>query len=103
MNFRKFFSGAAISAFMLFAAMPARAGIPVIDAANLANSIQQVIAWGRQAQDMINQLNQLQQQFAQLQTMTTKLDGIRNLARSSTIRTSWRRFPRKRAMRPSSW
>jgi type IV secretion system protein VirB5 len=79
MNFRKFFSGAAISAFMLFAAMPARAGIPVIDAANLANSIQQVIAWGRQAQDMINQLNQLQQQFAQLQTMTTKLDGIRNL------------------------
>lgn len=79
MNLRKFFSGAAISALMLFAAVPARAGIPVIDAANLANSIQQVIAWGRQAQDMINQLNQLQQQFAQLQTMTTKLDGIRNL------------------------
>lgn len=79
MKFRKFISGAVVSTLMLFAAMPARAGIPVIDAANLANSIQQVIAWGRQAQDMINQLNQLQQQFQQLQTMTTKLDGIRNL------------------------
>jgi type IV secretion system protein VirB5 len=79
MNLRKFFSGAVISAFMLFAAVPAKAGIPVIDAANLANSVQQVIAWGRQATDMINQLNQLQAQFTQLQTMTTKLDGIRNL------------------------
>lgn len=79
MNLRKLFSSAAISALMLFAAVPARAGIPVIDAANLANSVQQVIAWGRQAQDMINQLNQLQQQFAQLQMMTAKLDGIRNL------------------------
>jgi len=79
MNLRKFFSGAAISVLMLFAAMPARAGIPVLDAANLANSIQQVLAWSQQAQDMINQINQLQQQFQQLQTMTTKLDGIRNL------------------------
>ncbi len=79
MNLRKFFSGAAISVSMLFAAMPARAGIPVLDAANLANSIQQVLAWSQQAQDMINQINQLQQQFQQLQTMTTKLDGIRNL------------------------
>lgn len=79
MNIRKFFSGAAISAAMLCGAVPAHAGIPVIDAANLANSIQQVIAWGRQAQDMINQLQQLQQQFQQLQTMTNKLDGIRNL------------------------
>lgn len=79
MNLRTLFSSAAISALMLFAAVPARAGIPVIDAANLANSVQQVIAWGRQAQDMINQLNQLQQQFAQLQMMTAKLDGVRNL------------------------
>lgn len=79
MNLRKFFSGAAISVSMLFAAMPARAGIPVLDAANLVNSIQQVLAWSQQAQDMINQINQLQQQFQQMQTMTTKLDGIRNL------------------------
>jgi type IV secretion system protein VirB5 len=79
MNLRKGFSSVVVSALMLFAALPARAGIPVIDVANLANSIQQVLAWAQQAQDMINQLNELKQQFAQLQTMTTKLDGIRNL------------------------
>lgn len=79
MNLRKFFSGAAIGALLLVAALPARAGIPVLDAANLANSVQQVLAWSQQAQDMINQITKLQQQFQQLQTMTTKLDGIRNL------------------------
>jgi type IV secretion system protein VirB5 len=79
MNLRKFLSGAAISTLMLFAATPARAGVPVIDAANLANSIQQVLAWSKQAQDMVMQINQLQQQFQQLQAMTAKLDGIRNL------------------------
>lgn len=79
MNLRKFFSTAAASALMLFAALPARAGIPVLDGANLVNSIQQVLAWAQQAQDMIDQINKLQEQYQQLQTMTTKLDGIRNL------------------------
>lgn len=79
MNLRKAVFGVAFSALMMFAAVPARAGIPVLDAANLANSIQQVLAWSQQAQDMINQINALRQQFQQLQTMTTKLDGIRNL------------------------
>jgi type IV secretion system protein VirB5 len=79
MNLRKFFSGAVVSAMLLFAALPARAGIPVLDAANLVNSIQQVLAWGQQAQDMMNQINKLQQQYQQLQTMTTKLDGTRSL------------------------
>ena len=41
----------------------ANAGIPVIDAANLANSVQQVIAWGQQFQQMQSQFQQLQQQF----------------------------------------
>ena len=50
MNLRKFFSGAAISVSMLFAAMPARAGFPVLDAANLANSIQQVLAWSQDSE-----------------------------------------------------
>lgn len=79
MNFRKLFSSTVVSVLMLFAALPARAGIPVIDAANLVNSLQQVLAWTQQAQDMVNQLNQLQQQFQQMQAMTTKLDGIRSL------------------------
>ena len=77
--FRKLFSSGVISVVMLFAATPAEAGIPVIDGANLANSILQVLAWGQQAEDMINQFHQLEAQFSQLQTMTTKLDGIRNL------------------------
>lgn len=72
MNLRKIFSNAAVSALILCAVLPARAGIPVLDAANLVNSIQQVLAWTKQAQDMINQINQLQ-------AMTTKLDGIRSL------------------------
>lgn len=79
MNLRKFFSGAAISLSMLFAAIPARAGIPVLDAANLANSIQQVLAWGQQAKDMVDQINQLKQQFQQLKDMTSKLEGVRSL------------------------
>lgn len=79
MSIRKLVTSAAVSMFMLFAAIPARAGVPVIDVANLAQAIQEVIAWGQQAQDMIDQYNKLQQQFQQLQTMTTKLDGIRSL------------------------
>nr|WP_317623794.1 type IV secretion system protein [Acidovorax sp. SUPP3334] len=79
MNCRKFFSAVAMGFMLIFAALPARAGVPVLDAANLANTAQQVIAWAQQAQDMVQQINKLQQQFQQLQTMTSKLEGIRNL------------------------
>lgn len=79
MSIRKFISSTAVSMVMLFAALPARAGIPVIDGANLAQAIQEIIAWGQQANQMIDQYNKLQQQYAQLQTMTAKLEGIRNL------------------------
>lgn len=79
MNLRKCISSTVFIAVLMFAALPARAGIPVIDAANLANSIQQVLAWSQQARDMVEQINKLQQQFQQLQAMTAKLDGIRSL------------------------
>jgi len=79
MSVRKLGSSAAISLLMLFASVPARAGIPVIDGANLAQAIQEMIAWGQQAQQMLDQLNRMQQQFQQLQTMTAKLDGARSL------------------------
>lgn len=79
MIIRKFFSSAAAAVLMLFAALPARAGIPVIDGANLAQAIQEVLAWGQQAQQMVDQISKLQQQFQQLQTMTAKLDGMRSL------------------------
>jgi type IV secretion system protein VirB5 len=45
-------TGASISA-------PARAGMPVIDAANLAQAIQEVLSWGQQLQGMVRQYDQL--------------------------------------------
>ena len=42
---------------------PAYAGIPVIDATNLAQQIQQVAAWAVQAQQMVDQLGKLQQEY----------------------------------------
>ncbi|RRS01170.1 hypothetical protein EIP75_21585 [Aquabacterium soli] len=79
MKIRKFVLSAAMMVMALFAAGPAKAGIPVIDGANLAQQIQQVISWTNQAQQMIDQINKLQAQISQLQTMTSKLEGIRNL------------------------
>lgn len=79
MSFRKLFSSAVVSMLMLFAAFPARAGVPVIDVANLAQAIQEVLAWTQQAQDMVNQYNKLEQQYQQLQAVTTTLDGVRSL------------------------
>lgn len=79
MNIRKYFSAAALAFSVMFAAMPARAGIPVIDAGAIAHALTQVQAWGQQFQQMTDQFNKLQQQFQQMQTMTAKLDGARSL------------------------
>jgi len=95
MSFRKFISSAAASVLMLFAALPAHAGIPagipVTDGGNLAQAIQQVFAWGKQARQMLDQYNKLQEQYSQLQAMTGKLDGARSLGtilNDPSIRTS---------------
>jgi type IV secretion system protein VirB5 len=56
-----------------FSAAPAHAGIPVIDAANLGQAIQQVIAWGQQYQQMTQQYQKLQAQF-------NSLNGSRGMA-----------------------
>src|SRR5271168_1594963 len=45
-------TGASISA-------PAQAGMPVIDAANLTQAIQEVLSWGQQLQGMVRQYDQL--------------------------------------------
>lgn len=79
MKIRKFISAVVATAAFCFASMPARAGIPVIDAAALTQQIQQVVSWVQQFQQMTDQFNKLQQQFQQMQTMTTKLDGARSL------------------------
>lgn len=79
MSMRKYFSTAAFSFVVLLSSMPAKAGIPVIDAAALTQQIQQVVSWFQQFQQMQDQFNKLQQQFQQMQTMTNKLDGARSL------------------------
>jgi type IV secretion system protein VirB5 len=48
------------------AATPASAGMPVIDAANLAQAIQQVLSWGQQLQGMTQQYQQLQSTYNSL-------------------------------------
>jgi len=50
---------AAVVAMGAGVSTPAKAGMPVIDVANLAQAIQQVISWGQQLQGMLQQYNQL--------------------------------------------
>lgn len=47
----------------IFSGGHASAGIPVIDGANLAQAVQQVLAWAQQYEQMANQIQQLQQQI----------------------------------------
>jgi type IV secretion system protein VirB5 len=60
----------------------ANAGIPVIDGANLANSIQQVIAWGQQYQQMVSQIQQTQQQYSSL----TGIRGFGDIANNAALK-----------------
>lgn len=62
----------AVMATNLCASNVAHAGIPVIDVANLAQSIEEVIAWAKQFEQMVQQIQQQQQQF-------NALTGSRNL------------------------
>jgi type IV secretion system protein VirB5 len=68
-----------VAATMSITAAPARAGVPVIDIANLVEAIQQVLSWYQQYQQMVDQYNKLQDQYNQAVTMTSKLDGARSL------------------------
>lgn len=68
---KKFF-GAIALVLGLAAGSPAHAGVPVIDAANLTQSIQQVIAWGEQYRQMVTQIQELQRAY-------DNLSGIRNM------------------------
>lgn len=68
---KKFF-GAIALALGLAAGNPAHAGIPVIDGANLAQAIQQVVAWAEQYQQMVEQIQEMQRAY-------NNLSGIRNM------------------------
>ncbi len=71
MSITRYFKSFAVALVFVFS-IPARAGIPVIDVAAIAQAIMQVQAWAQQYQQMVTQ-------YTQLTTMTGKLDGARML------------------------
>ena len=73
MNPLKKFLGVSALYFGLAVGNSAHAGIPVIDAANLAQAVQQVTAWSQQYQQMVQQIQHLQQQYQ-------NMSGVRNIA-----------------------
>ena len=75
---RKVLRTLALAAGLAFGSS-AHAGIPVIDGANLAQSIQQVLAWAQQYQQMAEQIQQAQQQLQQLETTYQSMTGSRGL------------------------
>lgn len=75
---RKILRTFALAAALAFGSS-AHAGIPVIDGANLAQSIQQVLAWAQQYQQMAEQIQQAQQQLQQLETTYQSMTGSRGL------------------------
>jgi type IV secretion system protein VirB5 len=70
---------AAVALLSVLSSAPARAGIPVIDVANLAQAIEQVISWGQQLEGMAQQYQQLIQQYQQLQQTYASLTGPRGM------------------------
>jgi type IV secretion system protein VirB5 len=75
-NVRKhLIAGLAVLGISCGISAPASAGMPVIDVANLAQSIQQVISWGQQLQSMAAHLRQLEQTYQSL----TGPRGMQNL------------------------
>ena len=69
-----------LAAFVLSAAVgSAHAGVPVIDVANLFQAVQQVAAWLQQYEQMVESIQQLRNQYAQLQTTYNSMTGNRGL------------------------
>ena len=72
-------SGFIAAMTLCFSSTTASAGIPVIDAASLAQQIQQVLAWAQQYQQMAQQYQQMVQQLQQLKTTYQSMSGARGL------------------------
>ncbi len=63
----------------IFGSAPAHAGIPVLDAANLAEAIMEVLAWVEQYGQMVEQIDQMTQQYNQMVQQYDSLTGSRGL------------------------
>jgi type IV secretion system protein VirB5 len=70
---------ATAAALGLLAGSAAQAGIPVIDGANLAQAVQQIMAWGEQYGQMAQQIEQYARQIQQMEQQYNSLNGIRNM------------------------
>ncbi|WEF31466.1 P-type DNA transfer protein VirB5 [Pseudoduganella chitinolytica] len=66
-------------ALALFGAGQARAGIPVLDASNLINTGLQVQAWAEQARQMVQQYQELQNQYNQAVRTFNSMSGVRGM------------------------
>ena len=75
-----------------FGSAPANAGIPVIDVANLAQAIEQVISWGQQLEGMAQQYKELIQQYQQLQQTYASLTGPRGMQNLLPVNLSSRNY-----------
>ena len=64
---------------LLFASTGARAGIPVIDAANLVQDILQMLSWVQQAADEVTKISNQVQQIKQLGDTYNNMTGSRAL------------------------
>jgi type IV secretion system protein VirB5 len=75
-----------------FGSAPAKAGIPVIDVANLAQAIEQVISWGQQLEGMAQQYQELLQQYQQLKQTYASLTGPRGMQNLLPISLTTRNY-----------
>lgn len=64
----------------LLGGQAAHAGIPVIDAANLAEAVENIVAWGEQYGQMAEEISTMYSQLTQLQTTYNSIQGIRGMA-----------------------
>lgn len=75
----KLLSRLALASALLSGATAARAGIPVIDVASLAQAIQEVLQSIEEISNQVRQIGQLEAQYQQLQSQYKAITGTRNL------------------------
>jgi type IV secretion system protein VirB5 len=68
-----------ITALVISSSSNAQAGIPVFDAASVAQAIQQVTAWGKQYTQMAQQYTQLVNSYNQAVMTHNSLNGVRGM------------------------
>lgn len=68
-----------VAVTMIGAGGSARAGVPVFDGANFANTLQNIVAWGKQFGQMTSQYEQLINQYNQSVTTYNSMKGVRNM------------------------